>query len=188
MDIARQRLARTFLANRQWSSGRDVVRAVGAVQAQDYEGAKWALSQRTTGATDASIEREFESGQILRTHVLRPTWHFVVPTDIRWMLALTGPRIMAAMASYDRKLELDATVFRRSHAALTKALRDGTYLTRTELKTVLAKAKVGTLGVQRTAHMMMHAELDAVVCSGPRRGKQFTYALLDERVPPAAPL
>jgi len=188
MDIARQRLARTFLANRPWSSGRDVVRALGAVQAQDYEGAKWALAQRTSGVTDASIEREFESGQILRTHVLRPTWHFVDPSDIRWMLSLTAPRIAAAMASYDRKLELDATVFRRSHAALTKALRDGKHLTRTELKAILAKAKVGTLGVQRAAHLLMHAELDALICSGPRRGKQFTYALLDERVPPVAPL
>lgn len=188
MDIARQRLARTFLANRPWSTGRDVVRALGAVQAQDYDGAKWALSQRTVGATDESIEREFAEGRILRTHVMRPTWHFVDPADIRWMLSLTAPRVMATMASYDRKLELNGTVFRRSHAALTRALRDGTHLTRTELKAVLAKAKVGPLGVQRTAHLMMRAELDAVICSGPRRGKQFTYALLDERVPPAAPL
>jgi hypothetical protein len=188
MDIARQRLNRSFLINRPFTTGRDVVRALGAVQAQDYDGAKWALSQRTSGLTDDAIEREFASGAILRTHVLRPTWHFVDPADIRWMLALTAPRVMQAMASYDRKLELDAKVYRRSHAALLKALRDGAHLTRTELKVVLSKAKVGTLGVQRTAHLMMRAELESVICSGPRRGKQFTYALLDERVPPAAPL
>ena len=189
MDIARQRLARTFLTSRPWTTGREVVRALGAVQAQDYEGAKWALSMRTTGATDAAIEREFESGAILRTHVLRPTWHFVDPTDIRWMLALTGPRVMKTMASYDRKLGLDEKAFRRSNAVLTKALRDAD-LTRTELKAVL-EPKVGplgggTAGVQRTAHLMMRAELEGVICSGPRRGKQFTYALLDRRVQPAA--
>ena len=189
MDIARQRLHRTFLVDRRWTTGSDVVRALGAVQAQDYEGAKWALSMRTTAATDAAIEREFESGAILRTHVLRPTWHFVDPTDIRWMLALTGPRVMKTMATYDRKLGLDERVFRRSRSALTKALRDAD-LTRTELKAVL-EPKVGPLGggvagVQRTAHLMMRAELEGVICSGPRRGKQFTYALLDRRVRPAA--
>ena len=189
MDIARQRLHRTFLVDRRWTTGSDVVRALGAVQAQDYEGAKWALSMRTTAATDAAIEREFDSGAILRTHVLRPTWHFVDPTDIRWMLALTGPRVMKTMATYDRKLGLDERVFRRSNAALTKALRDAD-LTRTELKAVL-EPKVGPLGggvagVQRTAHLMMRAELEGVICSGPRRGKQFTYALLDRRVRSAA--
>ena len=192
MDIARQRLARTFLVTRPWATGRDVVRALGAVQAQDYEGAKWALSMRTTGATDAAIEREFESGAILRTHVLRPTWHFVDPADIRWMLALTGPRVMKTMATYDRQLGLDEKVYRKSHAALTRALRDHAHLTRTELKAVL-EPKVGplgggTAGVRRTAHLMMRAELEGVLCSGPRRGKQFTYALLDERVPSASPM
>ena len=188
MDIARQRLSRTFLAGSTWTSGRDVVRALGAVQAQDYEGAKWALSQRTRAATDSLIEREFASGEILRTHVLRPTWHFVDPTDIRWMLALTGPRIAKSMASYDRKLELDDTVYRRSHAAIENALRGGIHLTRTELRAILEHAGVNTLGVQRAAHLMMRAELDALICSGARRGKQFTYALLDERVPAVAPI
>ena len=187
MDIARQRLARSFLLGSPWSTGRDVVHALGAVQAQDYDGAKWALSLRASGLTDDALEREFAAGSIVRTHVLRPTWHFVDPTDIRWMLALTGPRIAKMMASYDRKLELDDKVYSRSNAAIANALRDGVHLTRTELKAALSRAKVGPLGVQRAAHLMMRAELDAVICSGPRRGKQFTYALLDDRVPPAAP-
>jgi hypothetical protein len=190
VDIAHQRLSGTFLITKPWVTGRNVVRALGAVQAQDYEGAKWALSLRTTGATDDSIEREFTAGSILRTHVLRPTWHFVDPVDIRWMLALTGPQVMKRMAPYDRHLEITTAHYRRCNAALTRALRDGVHLTRAELKAVLSKAKVGplgvgTLGVQRTAHLLMRAELEAVICSGPRRGKQFTYALLDDRVPPA---
>ena len=185
MDIARQRLAGTFLTTNPWTTARDVVRALGAVQAQDYEGAKWALSMRTTGLSDESIEREFAAGSILRTHVLRPTWHFVDPEDIRWMLALTGPNVVKRMATYDRQLEISEADFRRSNAALARALRDGAHLTRAELKEVLSRAKVGTLGVQRAAHLIMRAELDAIICSGPRHGKQFTYALLDERVPPA---
>jgi hypothetical protein len=102
------------------------------------------------------------------------------------MLALTGPRVVKILARYDRELGLDDKVYRRSNAALAKALRDGVHLTRTELKAVLGEARVGPLDGQRTARLMMRAELDAVVCSGPRRGKQFTYALLDDRVPPVA--
>ncbi|HEX9565939.1 MAG TPA: winged helix DNA-binding domain-containing protein [Gemmatimonadaceae bacterium] len=188
MDIVRQRLARQYLTKTAFASGSEVVRALGAVQSQDYAGAKWGLSQRTTDATDADIEREFTDGAILRTHVLRPTWHFVDPIDIRWMLALTAPRVKAAMASYNRKLELDASVFRRSHAALAKALAGGQHRTRTELRGVLERARIGTVNGQRLGHLMMEAELDAVVCSGPRRGKQFTYALFDERVAPGAAL
>jgi len=160
------------------------VRALGAVQAQYYDGAKWALSPRTSGGvSDKAIEDELASGAILRTHVLRPTWHFVDPEDIRWMLALTGPYVSKRMAPYDRRLEITEPHYRRCNAALERALRGGACLTRAELKAVLSGAKVGTLGVQRAAHLLMRAELDAVICSGPRRGKQFTYALLEERAP-----
>jgi hypothetical protein len=188
VDVVRERLANQFLTTRGLERPSEVVRALGAVQAQDYSGAKWALSQRARDATDADIERELTDGAILRTHVLRPTWHFVAPEDIRWMLALTGPRISAAMAYYNRQLELTPAVFKRSNAVLTKALRDGKHLTRSELRGYLERARLGTISGQRLGHLMMQAELDAVVCSGARRGKQFTYALLEERVPPAAPL
>src|SRR3970282_1697983 len=112
MDIAAQPLPRSFLLGSAWNTGRDVVRALGAVQAQDYDGAKWALSQRTPRVTDEAIEQEFTAGSILRTHVLRPTWHFVDPADIRWMLALTGPCVSKRMAPYDRKVGLDDRNFR----------------------------------------------------------------------------
>jgi hypothetical protein len=182
MDIASERLARSFLVGSPWKTARDLVRALGAVQAQDFDGAKWAISQRTS-LNDEAIEREFTEGAILRTHVLRPTWHFVHPADIRWMLKLTAPRIMTIMSSYDRKLNLDDKVYRRGNAVIRKALRDNNYLTRAELKAVLTKAKFGPLPGERLARLVMRAELDAVICSGPRRGKQFTYALLDERAP-----
>lgn len=185
MQICRLRLANQFLTTAGPKTGSEVVRALGAVQAQDYSGAKWALAQRTRGATDTDIERELTEGRILRTHVLRPTWHFVTPGDIRWMLALTAPRVSAAMAYYNRRLELTAAVFRRSSAAIAKALRGGKDLTRADLRGVLERARIGKVTGQRLGHLMMQAELDAVICSGPRRGKQFTHALLEERVAPA---
>jgi len=184
-DVVRRRLANQYLTTRGLAKASDVVRALGAVQAQDYSGAKWALAQRTRGATDADVERELTDGRILRTHVLRPTWHFVAPEDIRWMLALTAPRVNAFMAYYNRKLELTPAVFRRSNAAIAKALQGGAHLMRKELGAVLGRAKIGRVSGQRLGHLMMQAELDAVVCSGAMRGKQFTYALLDERAPHA---
>jgi hypothetical protein len=183
--IALRRLANQHLVSPTLTDPTDVVRVLGAVQAQDYAGAKWALGMRTRGATDDGIDRCLADGSIVRTHVLRPTWHFVVPADIRWMLALTGPRVSTAMASYNRKLELDATVFKRSNDALTRALRDGKQMTRVELASVLKRSRINVDGSQRLGHLMMQAELDGVVCSGARRGKQFTYALLEERVPTA---
>ena len=182
-DICRQRLAGQLLTTNGADRARDVVGALGAVQAQDYSGAKWAIAQRARDATDGSIERELDAGEILRTHVLRPTWHFVLPSDIRWMLELTGPRVAAAMAPANKRLELDRAVYRRSNAVFTKALADGKCLTRAELRAHLERARVKIVTGQQLGHLMMQSELDGVVCSGPRRGKQFTYALLDERAP-----
>ena len=183
LDICGQRLANQHLVRQTVSRASEIVRIFGAVQAQEFTAAKWGLAQRTRGAIDSEGEEEIGSGAILRTHVLRPTWHFVAPEDIRWMLALTAPRVKTAMASYDRKLELDAAVLRRSREVLTQALTGGKQLTRKELAQELTRAGVHADGTQRLAHLVMHAELDGLICSGARRGKQFTYALLDERVP-----
>ncbi len=185
-DIIRQRLSNQFLTGSRLATPVDVVRALGAVQAQDYSGAKWAVGMRTRSATDTDVEAAVARGDILRTHVLRPTWHFVLPEDIRWMLALTGPRIAQAMSSYNRKLGLTPAVFKKSNAAIEKALRDGKQLTRTELRPLVQKAFAGSPNGQIIGHMMMQAEVDGVICSGACRGKQFTYALLDERAPAAA--
>ncbi len=163
---------------------RDVVEWLVAIQAQEYAAAKWAIGLRARGLTEADVERAFNDGSILRTHVMRPTWHFVTPADIRWLLALTAPRISALMRRYHRQLELDGRVVARSHAVFERALAGGQYLTRPELAAALARKRIPAQGL-RLAFLVMQAELDQVICGGPRRGKQFTYALLDERVPRA---
>ena len=133
------------------------------------------------GATDAALERALKDGAILRTHALRWTWQLVTPEDIRWMLALLAPHLTARYATRHRQLELDAVTFRRSNAALEKALRDGAHLTRQELAAVLRRMRISIAG-QRLAHLLARAEFDALICSGARRGKQSTYALLDGQV------
>ena len=132
------------------------------------------------GLTDAAVAQAFDTGSILRTHAMRPTWHFVAPADIRWLQTLTGPRVQTLNMYYARKNGLDGKTVARSRAVIERTLRDGQHRTRTEIAAALAKAGIPAAG-QRLAYLMMSAELDQVICSGPRRGKQFTYALLDER-------
>src|SRR6266516_4352031 len=187
-EIAHQRIHNQLITHQTFEKVGDVLRWLGAVQAQDYAAAKWALGLRMQNSTDDMIEQAFTDGTILRTHVMRPTWHFVLPADIRWMLALTAPRVLATIAHYDRTLELDDAVFTRSNTVLVKALQGGKQLTRAELVSVLQQAGIATDNVQRIGHILMHAELDGMICSGARRGKQFTYALLDERAPQARTL
>lgn len=153
------------------------------MQAQDYPAAKWAICLRAPHCHDGDIEQAFNEGLFVRTHVLRPTWHFVAPEDIRWMLALSAPRVHAVNAYYYRQLGLDAKIFSRSCAMIQRALT-GRTLTRAELAVHLKRARIPADGL-KLGYLMMHAELDGVICSGPRRGRQFTYALLDERVPAA---
>ncbi len=183
-NIAYQRLHNQLISQSSLEKPGDVVKWLGAVQAQDYAGAKWALGLRLQSATDNAVEQAISDGTILRTHLMRPTWHFVSPTDIRWIQALTAPRVNAIIASYYRRLELDNPVFSRSNTVLEKALQGGKQLTRPEIQSILEQAGIATNDL-RLSHIMMRAELDMVVCSGARRGKQFTYALLDERAPEA---
>jgi hypothetical protein len=174
----------------RFETPREVVRWLAALQAQEFPLAKWSVAQRTRGARRASkadVDKAFADGVILRTHLLRPTWHFVLGEDIRWLLKVTAPRVNALNAYYYRQLELDKKVFTKSNAAIAKALRGGAHLTRRELAAALKQAGIRAKG-PRLAYIVMRAELDAIVCSGAMRGKQHTYALLDERAPHAKTL
>jgi hypothetical protein len=181
------RLKNQKLISSSLRNAEDVVRWLGAVQAQDYIGAKWALALRARDLSDAAIEQAFTEGRILRTHVLRPTWHFVTPADIRWMVALNAPRLQRMNMTYAQRFELTPKLLVKSRDAIERALEGGRTLTREELAAVLRKARIEATG-QRLAHLLFHLEQDAVICSGPRRGKHFTYALLHERVPPSRDL
>lgn len=188
LEIAHRRLFNQQLTQPTFNNPADLVQWLGAVQAQDYAAAKWAVGQRLTGATDALIEQAVAAGAIIRTHILRPTWHFVAPADIRWLLALTAPRVNSLNAHYYRKLELDEAIFRQTNTVLEKALQGGKQLTRPELVAVLRQAGIEAEDLLRFGLIIMRAELDGVICSGARQGNQMTYALLEERVPPAPTL
>jgi hypothetical protein len=183
-DIAARRLHGQRLTGKPFTTAVDAVRWLGAVQSQDYAGAKWALGQRTRAATGAELDRLFDAGTILRTHVMRPTWHFVLPEDIRWLLDLTGPRLRRGLAGRHRQLEITEAVIARANAAFSASLAGGRHLTRSQLGEVLNAAGIAPDG-QRLPHLLIAAELDGLIVSGPRHGNQFTYALLEERAPKA---
>jgi Winged helix DNA-binding domain len=185
-DIVRLRLINQQIAQTAFTQPHEIVQWLGAMQAQEFAMAKWAIGLRLPGTHDSDIEKVFNEGSILRTHLLRPTWHFVTPADIRWLLYLTAPRVNQQNAYWNRKFELDATVFKKTNNILVKSLQDGRSLTRTDLNEALKRSKIIAEG-SRLAYILMRAELDALICSGPRKGKQFTYALLDERAPVVKP-
>ena len=162
----------------------DVVRWFGAVQAQDFALAKWSLGARLPDGTDAEVQRAFDAGLLLRTHVLRPTWHFVAPEDIRWLLRLTGPRVHAMNAYAYRRAGLDDAAFATAHDLLARTLGGGARRTRQELAHLFAGANLPTAGFG-LGYVLMRAELDGLICSGEMSGKHHTYTLLEERVPAA---
>jgi hypothetical protein len=181
-EIAQQRLYTQHIAAQTFNTPAEIVKYMGAMQAQDYAGAKWAVGMRLQKSSDAIIDKALADGSIIRTHVLRPTWHFVSPADLRWMLDLSAHRIIALSASRERQLKLDNDIFKRSNDVLGKALVGGKQLNRLEMTDLLQQAGIDT-NEQRFIHLLMRAELDQVICSGARQGKQFTYALFDDRVP-----
>lgn len=186
-NIARQRIFNHQLEASTLQTPKAAVAWLGAVQAQEYASARWGLGLRLPGFTDAMIAQAFDSGEILRTHIMRPTWHFVTPEDIRWLQALTAPRVHALNAYMQRQTGLDDHLLARGDEVIARALEGGRFLTRTELAEALAQAGIVAEKV-RLAYLVMHAELNALICSGPLRGKQFTYALLDERAPQTQPM
>jgi hypothetical protein len=183
-EVAYRRLFSQQLEHNNLVTPKEVVAWMGAMQAQDFPMAKWAVGVRLPGSTEAIIETAINQGEILRTHLLRPTWHFVAAEDIRWMLDLTATQIKKAQNSRDRVLELSEEVYSHSNRVIGEALRDGGHLTRDALVTELNKAGIAT-DQNRAAHLLARAEIEKIICSGAILHGKPTYASLDKRVPQA---
>ncbi|MXV52855.1 winged helix DNA-binding domain-containing protein [Pedobacter sp. HMF7647] len=186
-DLISLRLQNQQISSTAFKKPEEIVSWMLAMQSQEYAMAKWAIGLRLPDSTDNLVEQAFNEGKILRTHLMRPTWHFVTPEDIRWLVALTAPRVQAFNAFMYRKTELDSKILNSCNDLLIRNLENRRYRTRNELKEKLSTITNVTDGM-RLAYIVMNAELQNLICSGPRRGKQFTYALTDERAPSAPPL
>ncbi|HEY0895450.1 MAG TPA: winged helix DNA-binding domain-containing protein [Sphingobacteriaceae bacterium] len=185
-DISCRRLISQKIRCPAGCSAADAVAWMGAIQAQDYPMSVWAVALRLENHRHHDVEAAFNSGEILRTHVMRPTWHLVSRENIRWMVALTAPRIRNAVRSRWKELELDGQAFIRSYAVMERMLGGGNHLPREEILAEIGKSL--PVSGQRGAHLLFGAELDGLVCSGPIRQKKHTYCLLEERVPAQAAL
>ncbi len=181
-NIAQQRLGNQSIAPAALLTPGEVVKKLGAMQAQDYLGALWALGLRMQRAVEADIEQAIANREIIRTWPMRGTLHFVAPEDVRWMPALLAPRILAGAARRHKQLELDEATFAHSETLFINALRNGRSLTRSEMMDVLEQACISTKG-QRGYHILWWAAQNGLICFGPRQGKQHTFVLLDEWLP-----
>jgi hypothetical protein len=183
--VLAQRLATQRLSSAPLPRAADAVRLLTCVQSQDRDHAFFSLGMRSRKDTYAAVRREFDSGAFLRTHILRPTWHFVAPEDLRWILELTSSRVLSSMAARHRQLGLDDP--RRVHDGLdllTKLLQDRTFRTRPELGEEFTRRGSPIEPGPQLGHLLLVAELRGLVCSGPMKGVHHSYAVVDEVVPP----
>lgn len=186
IDIANQRLRRQQITAPGSGDGfdkpGDLVAWMGAVQAQDYAGALWAVGLRLPGAVEADIERAIAERRIVRTWPMRGTIHFVAPADARWMVELLAPRVVNRARHVYQKLGLDQTTFARSRKLIERALEGGRQLSRTAIYKLLDEAGISTAG-GRGLHIVSRLAQDGVICFGAREGRQATFTLLDEWAP-----
>ncbi len=181
-DIARQRLVNQRIDGEKFEKPEEVVRWLGAMQAQDYPQALWAIGLRLQSATVADVERAISDGKIVRTWPMRGTLHFVPPEDARWMLKLSASRILARDGRRLEQLGLDRGILERCKELFYEALKGNRRLSRPEMMQLLEEAGIST-EKQRGYHILWYLSQDALVCPGPMQGKQQTFVLLDEWVP-----
>jgi hypothetical protein len=185
--LAARRLRQQRIGHNPFASAAEAVRWFGAVQAQDYLGALWAVGLRTRGASETSIEHAFAERTIVRTWPLRGTLHFVAAEDARWMLDLCAPRTLARNAQrLKREHGIDGGVVARSRKVLTDALQGGGCLSRPELYRRLDGARIAT-AAGRGLHLLWWHANEGFICLGPRAGKQQTFVLMDEWLPATPP-
>ena len=180
-DIARLRLAHQHIAA-PGGTAAEVVASLVAMQAQDYLGALWSVGLRTAKATEATITQAIADREIIRTWPMRGTLHFVAAADVRWLLALLTPRIIASAAGRHRGLGLDEEVFARSRKLFIKALKGGRSLSRDTLYQVLEGGGISS-GEQRGYHILWRLAQEGLICCASHLGKQPAFALLEEWVP-----
>ena len=185
--IARYRLYNQHIIHNTVKEPYDIVRRMGAIQAQDYLAALWAIGLRVEGANETAIEQAIAERSIVRTWPMRGTLHFVAAADIRWILDLLGPRMIARAAGRYLQLGLDEDTFARSRDLFVIALQGNRQLTRAAMYQVLENANISTAG-QRGIHILGRLAQEGLLCFGERQGKQFTFALLSEWIPQAKSL
>lgn len=187
MKIPNIRLQNQQLLNSLFRKPKELVSWMGAMQAQNYPMVKWAVGMRLKSATIQTVEKALRDGEILRTHVMRPTWHLVAAEDIRWMLKLSAQRIKSANDSFAKGWDLEITdeLYMKSYNLLEQILAGNKSLTKQEITGHFCRSGIlAEPDNNRMTRFMARAEQEGIICSGEDKGGKCTYALLEERVPP----
>lgn len=185
--LAARRLHHQQIAATACTTPAEVVSGLLAMQAQDYLGTLWAIGLRLRGSTERTVEAALDDRSLVRTWPMRGTLHIVAAADVRWMVELLAPRRIAQQAGRRRQLGLDEETLGRSRAVCQAALEGGQQLERATMFARLEANGISTAG-QRGIHILGYLAQEGLLCLGPRAGKQFTFALLDEWVPHARSL
>ena len=185
--LVRRRLFAQGLARRRFDTEEKVLEWMLAMQAQERSVAPWSLGQRARDRSESDVLRAIVDGRIVRTHVLRPTWHYVRAADARWLLELSAPRVHATNRHYYRAVGLDDAMLAKGAERIAQVLQGQRHRTREEIAVELGESDSEWKGF-RLAYLLMYAELQRVICSGAPKGKHHTYALFDERVSASATL
>ncbi|MDH6306590.1 hypothetical protein M2459_003315 [Parabacteroides sp. PF5-5] len=185
--IRRVRLYNQLLTTCSLKEPQEVVSWMGAMQAQAYSMAKWAIGLRLPETTDRLVEQAINEGKIIRTHIMRPTWHFVSADDIYWMLELTAPRIKSIIKNYHKHFNDDDLYLERTTPLMLKVLEKEPHLTKQEIADRMNATGLD-IDLHRLGNVMTWAELDAVVCNGIVKGSKQTYCLLETRAKKKASL
>ena len=183
--VLRRRLAVQRLSAAPLPHAAEVVRLLTCVQSQDAPLAAHSLALRSRDTSYADVLAGQAAGGWVRTHILRPTWHHVAPQDLRWVQSLTGPKVERGLGARHRQLGITPEVIEHGTALLRELLADGEALTRKQIGPRFAERGLPGPG-EAMAHQLMVAEVRSVICSGPPRGAEHTYALVDEVVAPEA--
>ncbi len=186
-DIAHRRLFNQAIDGERFVRPEEVVRWMGAMQAQDYQQALWAIGLRTQSATVVDIEQAIVDRKILRTWPMRGTLHFVPAEDAQWMVKLSSTRMLAGARQRQAQLALDVITIERSQQLFYDALNGGKRIARPDLMQILEDAGISTKG-QRGYHLLWYMAQTGLICLGPLERKQQTFVLLDEWVPQAREL
>jgi len=184
--IKKTRLINQHIGYHRFKNPKKLLEHLGAIQSQDFQMSKWALGSRLSNTPEQQITQAFNEGKILRTHLLRPTWHLVPATNIRWMLELSAPQIKTILRFAHKELELTDGLLIKCINLIGNALEKHRYLKRESLVQLLEKSGISTRD-NRASHIFLAAELEGIICSGPDANKKTTYALLADRAPVSPP-
>lgn len=181
-EIILNRLINQQIATPVYTSPKDLTNWMGALQAQDYNMVKWAIGMRLKDCNENTVQDAINKGELIRTHVLRPTWHFVSSDDVYWMLALNAEKIKSSMRARHNFLGLNPEIIKKSQSKIIKMLEEVDFLERDEIINRLFETKIVS-DTHQVYHILTFSELDGLICSGPEINNKPTFTLLEKRVP-----